>query len=387
MNLPTAHAAAAMRSSRPKEPAEGFVAPARPAGYPPTMRKSLVDSLACPACGDGAFDLVIHTARDRTRWAAEVGAGGDATVTDVEKGVLNCTRCSASFLITAGIPRLLPPGVEDGPSTGHRLTTFEGAVAEHEENFRDLLGNVAPVVQIVESGGAFLGRRVLDAGCGFGRHAAVAARWGAEVVAMDSSTEAVESAAKNLAPGGPSGSADIVQGDVRRPPFRRETFDHVYSFGVLHHVTDPAAAFAGLNSVLKPGGRLSLWVYGPRQGLTRVATGALHGATASMSSQSLYRFSLGLSAFLRVFAHTPHRFLSPVPGLDQIVNHLPTHDHAQWPFDVVVADVYDRLRVPVTHYFTGEELERWYGDAGYLDIQVTRRVRNTESFRATGIKR
>lgn len=349
------------------------------------MRKSLVDILACPACGDGQFDLVIHTARERRRWAAEVG--GEGTVPDVEKGVLHCTSCSASFLITAGIPRLLPPGVPDGPSTGHRLTTFEGAVPEHEENFRDLLGNVAPAVQIVESSGAFLGRRVLDAGCGFGRHAAVAARWGADVVGMDSSTEAVESAAKNLMPDDIAAAADIVQGDVRKPPFRRESFDHVYSFGVLHHVPEPATAFAALHGLVRPGGRLSLWVYGPRQGLTRVATGALRGATTNMSSESLYRFSMGLSAFLRVFSHTPHRFLSPVPGLGSVVNHLPVHDHSRWPFEVVVADVYDRLRVPVTHYFMGEELERWYGDAGYLDMQVTRRVRNTESFRATGIKR
>lgn len=347
------------------------------------MRASLVSSLACPACSDGRFELVVHTAQERTRWAAEVGAGQPATVVDVEKGVLNCTGCGASFLITGGVPRLLPPGVAEGPSTGHRLTTFTPPIAEHEQNFRDLLGTVAPVPH---GGGtepdAFLGKRVLDAGCGFGRHAAVAARWGAEVVALDSSTEAVESAARNLA-----GIADVVQGDVRRPPFRADSFDHVYSFGVLHHVADPQAAFAALHALVRPGGRFSVWVYGPRQGLTRIATGALHGATSTMSPSTLHRVSQGIAAALRVFSHTPHRVLSPVPGASGLVNHLPGHDHAQWPFDVVVADIYDRLRVPVTRYFRGEDLERWYSGAGYLDMQVSRRVRNTESFRATGVKR
>ena len=151
------------------------------------MRRSLVDSLACPACGDGRFDLVVHTAHERERWTAEVPAGESTRVTEVEKGALHCTQCQASFQITAGIPRLLPPGGVAGPSTGHRLTTFESPVAEHEENFRDLLGNVAPEIQAIEVGGAFLGRRVLDAGCGFGRHAAVATRWGAHVVGLDSS--------------------------------------------------------------------------------------------------------------------------------------------------------------------------------------------------------
>ena len=61
--------------------------------------------------------------------------------------------------------------------------------------------------------------------------------------------------------------------------------------------------------------------------------------------------------------------------------------HSQWPFETVVADVYDRLRVPVTGYFTGEELENWYAEAGYADIRVTRRVKNTESFRGSGVRR
>ena len=46
------------------------------------------------------------------------------------------------------------------------------------------------------------------------------------------------------------------------------------------------------------------------------------------------------------------------------------------------------MRVTVRdRYFTGEELEVWYADAGYADIRVSRRVRNSESFRATGVRR
>ena len=43
--------------------------------------------------------------------------------------------------------------------------------------------------------------------------------------------------------------------------------------------------------------------------------------------------------------------------------------------------------MPVTHWFTGEELEGLLADDGYVDVQVTRRVRNNETFRATGIRR
>jgi hypothetical protein len=94
-----------------------------------------------------------------------------------------------------------------------------------------------------------------------------------------------------------------------------------------------------------------------------------------------------IASALRIFSHTPYRFLSPIPPMGAVLSHLPVHDHHRWPYDVVVADVYDRLRVPVTGYFRGEELELWFAEAGYADIKVSRRVANTESFRGLGTKR
>ena len=88
-----------------------------------------------------------------------------------------------------------------------------------------------------------------------------------------------------------------------------------------------------------------------------------------------------------MFSHTPYRMLRHVPLAREVVTRLPVHDHHQWPFDVVVADVYDRLRFPVYQWFKGEELERMFSDDGYADVTVTRRVRNNETFRATGIRR
>jgi SAM-dependent methyltransferase len=346
------------------------------------MKLRVLEWLACPACGEGSLDLAITRSEERTAWNGhwepdeDVPGRGRASITEVIAGTLRCRGCTATYPIVDGIPRMLPPGAEAGPSTGHRWTEFDQAVPEYEENFRDLSDPLGP--------DDFMGKLVLDAGCGFGRHAFFAARYGAEVVAMDSSAEAVASAASNLQN---AMRAHVIQGDIDRPPLKRGLFDIVYSYGVLHHVDDPKATFASLHELVKHGGRLSVWAYGPRQGLTRIVTGALRGATSQMEPDQLHRFSQLIASGLRVFSHTPHRFLGNVPVAGRVVNHLPVHDHSRWPFDVVVADVYDRLRVPVTHYFTGEQLETWLADGGYADIRVTRRVRNTESFRATGVRR
>ncbi len=346
------------------------------------MKLRLLDWLACPACGEGRLHLSITHAEERPSYTGHWEPGEDMrgrtahSVTEVITGRLRCEGCAASYPITEGIPRLLPPGVDAGPATGHSWTEFEGAVPQHEENFLDLLQPMTPE--------AFMGKLVLDAGCGFGRHAFFAARYGAEVIAMDSSPDALASAQRNL---GAKMRAHLVEGDIDRPPFRKNLFDLVYSLGVLHHMPKPHASFLSLHHLVKPNGRLATWVYGPRQGLVRIATGALRGASAQMSVRQLHRLSRVIASGLRVFSHTPHRLLGKVPVLGKGVNHLPVHDHSRWPFEVVVADVYDRLRVPVTGYFTGEQIEAWYAEAGYSDIQVTRRVRNTESFRGLGVRR
>ncbi len=100
------------------------------------------------------------------------------------------------------------------------------------------------------------GKLVLDVGCGMGRFAEVATRWGARVVGVDLSA-AAEVAAKNLA----DREFTAFQSDAFALPFAPESFDVIYSIGVLHHTPDCEAAVKGLNKYLKPGGLLVVWLY------------------------------------------------------------------------------------------------------------------------------
>jgi SAM-dependent methyltransferase len=104
--------------------------------------------------------------------------------------------------------------------------------------------------------------RVLDVGCGMGRYTALAADHGAEVVGIDLSG-AVEKAAE-LWP-----HCSFVQGDIMAPPFTPRSFDLVYSFGVLHHLPDPIRGLCRCYELVKPGGRLLVWVYSSHGGILR----------------------------------------------------------------------------------------------------------------------
>jgi SAM-dependent methyltransferase len=110
------------------------------------------------------------------------------------------------------------------------------------------------------------GERVLDLGCGFGRHAFEAYRRGAHVVAVDRSQEEVASvtamframAAEGEAPRGLVARA--VRGDLLSLPFPDASFDVVMASEVLEHIPDDDVAMAEISRVLRPGGRVAVTV-------------------------------------------------------------------------------------------------------------------------------
>ena len=76
------------------------------------------------------------------------------------------------------------------------------------------------------------------------------------------------------------------EGGLRELPFDRESFDFVFSLGVVHHLPDTPAAVREAASMLKPGGWLLLYVYynlDNRGALHRVLFGAADGCRRLIS--------------------------------------------------------------------------------------------------------
>ncbi len=97
------------------------------------------------------------------------------------------------------------------------------------------------------------GLRVIDVGCGTGRHAIRLASRGAEVVAMDFSRGMLEKA--RAKPG--AERIRFIQHDLAAPfPVPDGAFDRVVCALVLEHVADLAPVFRELSRVCAPGGRI-----------------------------------------------------------------------------------------------------------------------------------
>lgn len=117
-----------------------------------------------------------------------------------------------------------------------------GLIEIEEPIVRQLLGDVA-------------GKRVLDAGCGTGRHATWLAQHGARVTGVDPS-------AAMLARARAKGSGvDFIQGTFATLP--AGPFDLVLDALVLEHLPEVASPIAAMARVLVPGGRLVVSVFHP----------------------------------------------------------------------------------------------------------------------------
>jgi SAM-dependent methyltransferase len=175
---------------------------------------------------------------------------------------------------------------------------------------------------LVEALGLRPGQRVLDVGCGPGRHAHALAQRGIEVVGVDISPRFVELAQE----GAPAGASFVV-GDARALAFDAE-FDAVISlcqggFGLVRE--DDPSVLEGIVRALRPGGRVALTAFSAYFAVRFLEeTDAFDANTGINVEQTTLRNAEGdeIAFELDTTCFTPRelRLLSTVAGL--VVEHL-----------------------------------------------------------------
>jgi len=178
------------------------------------------------------------------------------------------------------------------------------------------------------------GRRLLDLGCGEGRHCLLAAKMGFRAVGVDYEPLAIARARENARRAGFAGRVHFAVGDALAPPFARGSFDVLLDYGCLHHQkkSDWPRYLAAVTGALAPGGYFLLSVfstrfrtYGPQQRSWHLAHGAYRRFFTSEELHALFDTAfefLGLEEErndARGFWHallrrrTPRRVCAPAP--------------------------------------------------------------------------
>jgi SAM-dependent methyltransferase len=242
-----------------------------------------------------------------------------------------------------GVPRFAADSY--AASFGRQWNRYDVARDEEDEATFRVKTGVDPT--------ALRGQLVLDAGCGGGRYARLAGRYGAKVVGVDLSS-AVEKAAALCAE---LPQVAIVQADLLDLPLAEARFDLVFSIGVLHHSPNPRRAFAQVAARVKPGGRLAVWLYRRNTPPQEWLNSALRAATTRLPARVLEPLCAALGA------------LGGVPVLNRTLNKLANFsNHPDWALRV--CDNFDWYAPRYQSHHTTEELTRWFTAEGFDDLTV-----------------
>ncbi|MEK7287421.1 MAG: methyltransferase domain-containing protein [Elusimicrobiota bacterium] len=299
------------------------------------MDKNILPQLACPAC-QGPLAAGIQETRDGR----------------IISGSLECGRCRCKFPIIRGIARFVE-NESYVESFGYEWkdlfewrTETDRDFREEEEIFRVKTGWTPEALR---------GRLVLDAGCGSGRYATVAARWGARVVAVDMSL-AVEKAKKICE----NQDVSIIQADIMKLPFKNCSFDAAYSIGVLHHTGGTKNAFLRVAERVKPGGSLGAWFYRKNTALQEWLNSALRARTTKLPRESLIKFSKALAR------------VAGIPGLNAALGRIINLGCTHPDFNRRFVDAFDWYSPTYQWHHTPEEVRSWFIEAGFEEIRELR---------------
>lgn len=135
--------------------------------------------------------------------------------------------------------------------------------AKHTREFFDEIEEhrytVEPFIHQFAQFSRFHGKKVLEIGVGAGTDHAQFARAGAVLTGVDLTEASVEMTRTRLAL--EDLKSDLRCADAEHLPFDDNSFDYVYSWGVLHHTPDTEKAIDEVYRVCRPGGRICVMLY------------------------------------------------------------------------------------------------------------------------------
>lgn len=263
------------------------------------MRTELLDFLACPNCeSETPFEVQADASRDDG---------------DIISGTLTCRSCQSVYQIRQGIPRFVTLDQDYCANFGFQWQQWRTLQIDR------ISGHSLSTDRFFADSGwppnSLQGKVILDAGCGAGRFADVAAANGATVIAVDLS-DAIDACKETTSVH--SGRVHCLQASLLNLPLRPSALDAIYCMGVIQHTPDPIAVVRCLPIYLKPGGRLAYNFY--EEGFWRylqIIKYTLRLITPHLSVSK----NLALSQFLVDLFFPLTRRLAKIPKV-RILNHF-----------------------------------------------------------------
>lgn len=210
-----------------------------------------------------------------------------------------------------------------------------------------------------ESAESLKGKLIFDAGCGNGHLNQFIAGSGATVLGMDFSNSIERAYKENV-----YANAIFIQGDVQFPPVDHARFDIVHSSGVLICTNNTELSFSCIEPCVRPGGKLSVWLYHPRKDRIHNLFNRVRNLTAKMPLTFQYYF-----------------LMSTLYPASYIVKRLKGNRQNKREMKIAILDWFSpEFRWEHEH----DEAAGWYTKRDYRQVEVT--TSNMFGFSIIGIK-
>ena len=217
------------------------------------------------------------------------------------------------------------------------------------------------------------GKVCLDVGCGSGRWAKYLAPYVKFIEAMDPSSS-VFSAATFL-----SGERNvrITQAGVNAIPFPDNSFDFVYSLGVLHHLPDTELAIQHCFEKTKPGGWFLLYLYYNLDNRT-ILHKILFGITNQMRKQISRlpsKFKSMVCDAIAIFIYWPLSKIASLLSLFSVktANAFPLGYYRKTSFHIMRNDSLDRFGTPLELRFSKLEITSMLERSGFRNLTFSKK--------------
>ncbi len=337
----------------------------------------LIDNDICPAnCNNPDSEL--------TKAEDAVSHCKKCYETEIVDGLITC-KCGKAYPVVRGVPRFVPDAFDQHPGFTQEyyenIKAYLGTNAREKEHFEkmfkevqgmfgkqwEIWGKNDRIYGFTEEQARewflthttskkidvsyFKDKIVLEVGCGHGKYVKILNEFGCENVGLDlgPSVDLVYEITKDRP------TAHVIQGNAMNPPLKKESFDYVWSHGVLHHTPstkDAVEACAKLPK--KETGWFYVWVYHKGGFLWEYGNRLLRSITTRLPEKVVIGISYALAPLLYI-----------IPAYNKDVN----LSNVSW--SVCALSINDWLAPKYQWHHSAEEVISWYEEFGYKDIEVT----------------
>ena len=224
----------------------------------------------------------------------------------------------------------------------------------------------------------------IGSGCGYDTYIMAKTNSGVRFVSIDISDGIYETKKRVSA----LGNVGLIKCSVLNLPIKDQLFDFAYSFGVLHHTSDPKKGLREIARMLKKSAPAFLYLYedhskNPLKYIFIKLVTCVRLITIRLPRRVLYFLSCLLSPLVFTVFTLPAKIMARFRLTKHIAENMP-FNFGTGPFSLR-GDIYDRFGAPIEHRFGRQAIMAMFKECGFYKVRITK-LRNTAGWVAWGYR-